>query len=354
MNTSVTLYDVANRAGVSLATASRALNGSAGRTVGPALRERVERAASDLGYTPNAFAQAMARRRTDLAGLLVHDVADPYFSSVAAGAMREAERHELLVSIASTGRDPQAELDHVASLRRHRARLVVLVGSRTAGDATGDRLARELTAFREEGGRVVAVSQPRLPVDTLEIDNRGGARALGRALHGLGYRRCAVLAGPKGLLTAADRLAGFREAMARRGAAVRPELVVHGDFTRDGGFLAMRSLLAHSSDAGLVMGADVDAVFAVNDVMAVGAMTALREAGIALPGPLGVAGFDDIATLRDVHPPLTTVQIPLEDVGARAVRLALGEPGSTAPARSEPVVETVGTTVVLRASTPGR
>ncbi|MGN6243092.1 MAG: LacI family DNA-binding transcriptional regulator [Motilibacteraceae bacterium] len=351
VGTSVTLYDVAQRAGVSLATASRALNGSPGRTVGPALRERVERAASELGYTPNAFAQAMVRRRTDLAGLLVHDIADPYFSSVAAGAMREAERHDLLVSIASTGRDPQAELDHVASLRRHRARLVVLVGSRSNPDATADRLAAELAAFRAEGGRVVAVSQPRLGVDTVEIDNRGGARALGRAMHDLGYRRCAVLAGPTSLVTAVDRLAGFREAMARRGAALDPALVVHGDFTRDGGHSAMRDLLAHCAASGLELGTDVDAVFAVNDVMAVGAMTALREGGIALPGPVGVAGFDDIATLRDVHPPLTTVQVPLEEVGARAVRLAMDEPGADV---GEPRVETVSTTVVLRASTPKR
>ncbi|MGN6334204.1 MAG: LacI family DNA-binding transcriptional regulator [Motilibacteraceae bacterium] len=348
---SVTLYDVAHRAGVSLATASRALNGSPGRTVGPALKERVERAAQELGYTPNAFAQAMVRRRTDLAGLVVHDIADPYFSSVAAGAMREAERHELLVSIASTGRDPRAELDHVASLRRHRARLIVLVGSRTTDEADDRRLAAELAAFRDEGGSVVAVSQPRLGVDTVAIENRAGGRALGRALHDLGYRRCAVLGGPKELLTAADRLAGFREALARRGAPLRPDLVLHGDFTRDGGHAAMRGLLAHCAEARLQLGTDVDAVFAVNDVMAVGAMTALREAGITLPGRLGVAGFDDIATLRDVHPPLTTVQVPLEDVGARAVRLALDEPAARS---SDLRVEPVGTTVLLRASTPVR
>lgn len=350
-NGSVTLYDVAHEAGVSLATASRALNGSPGRTVGPALRERVELAARKLGYTPNAFAQAMVRRRTDLAGLVVHDIADPYFSSVAAGAMREAEQHDLLVSIASTGREPQAELDHVASLRRHRARLIVLVGSRRTDDADDRRLAAELAAFRDEGGRVVAVSQPRLGVDTIEIENRAGGRALGRALHGLGYRRCAVLAGPKELLTAADRLAGFREALSRRGTPVRPDLVLHGDFTRDGGHAAMQALLAHCTSAGLRLGTDVDTVFAVNDVMAVGAMTALREAGVELPGPVGVAGFDDIATLRDVHPPLTTVQVPLEEIGARAVRLALDEP---AAGSSAPRVEPVRTTVVLRASTPGR
>ena len=116
----------------------------------------------------------------------------------------------------------------------------------------------------------------------------------------------------------------------------------------------MRELLEHCARYGLALGTDVDAVFAVNDVMAVGAMTALREAGVALPGPVGVAGFDDIATLRDVHPPLTTVHVPLEDVGARAVHLALGDPGDAPPTRREPVVESVATTLVLRTSTPQR
>ncbi|MFC3505669.1 LacI family DNA-binding transcriptional regulator [Micromonospora krabiensis] len=338
MTGSVTLHDVARRAGVSLATASRALNGSANRVVGEQLRERVLRAAAELRYSPNAHAQAMARGRTDVVGLSLHDIADPYFSAVAAGVMREAGANGLLVTMASTQRRPGAETDYVGAFRRHWASVVIVVGSRTDDRAATDRLADELAAFEAEGGRAVAVSQPRLPVDTISIDNHGGARDLGEALHDLGHRRFAVLGGPGDLLTASERVAGFRAALSRRGGRLDPDHVVSGPFTRDGGYDAMHRLLDREPD--------VTCVFAVNDVMAVGAMAAMRDRGLEPPAGMAVAGFDDIATLRDVNPGLTTVRIPLEEIGALAVRLALEDDVA------RPRVRRVGGEVVLRASTP--
>ncbi|TYC06674.1 LacI family transcriptional regulator [Micromonospora sp. WP24] len=338
MTGSVTLHDVARRAGVSLATASRALNGSANRVVGEELRERVLRAAAELRYSPNAHAQAMARGRTNIVGLSLHDIADPYFSAVAAGVMRAAETHGLLVTMASTERRPGAETDYVGAFRRHWASVVVVVGSRTDDRAATDQLAEELAAFEAEGGRAVAVSQPRLPVDTISIDNHAGARDLGHTLHDLGHRRFAVLAGPTDLLTASERVAGFREALAHHGGRLAAEHVVSGPFTRDGGYAAMQRLLDRSPD--------VTCVFAVNDVMAVGAMAALRDQGVELPGGMAIAGFDDIATLRDVNPGLTTVRIPLEEIGALAVRMALDD------GVERPRVHRVAGEVVVRASTP--
>jgi LacI family transcriptional regulator len=335
----VTLHDVARRAGVSLATASRALNGSATRVVGEQLRERVARAATELGYVPNVQAQAMVRGRTNVIGLSLHDLTDPYFSAVAAGVLREAERRGLLVTMATTERVPQAEIDYVRTFRQHLVKAIIVVGSRVANRGLTDRLADELAAFEAEGGRAVAVSQPRLPVDTVVIDNYGGAEALADALHGLGYRRFAVLAGPKDLLTATERTAGFRKALARHGCPVRAGNIVAGEFTRDGGYAAMRRLLDHGTDATCVL--------AVNDVMAVGAMTALRDRGLQLPGAMAVAGFDDITTLRDVNPALTTVRIPLQEVGAQAIRLALDEHAD------RPRIHQIRGDVMIRASTPG-
>lgn len=333
----VTLHDVARRAGVSLATASRALNGSKDRKVGEALADRVQSAARDLGYTANTYAQAMARGRTNVVGLIVQDIDDPYFSAIAAGVMAEADKHGLLVTLASAQRRPEIEVDHIATLRGQWARVVILVGSRHTDRAQNDQLADELAAFEASGGRAVAVSQPLLPVDTIEIDNKAGARALAAALHGLGHRRFAVLSGPSHLLTASDRTSAFCTALRKLGAPVDQADLVEGDFTRDGGYEAMGRLLDQGTDA--------TCVFAVNDVMAVGAMAALRERGIALPEEMSVAGFDDIATLRDVSPPLTTVHVDLAHVGALALRLALD-------ARSaQPRVERVPVDVVVRAST---
>ncbi|WP_016697420.1 LacI family DNA-binding transcriptional regulator [Actinoalloteichus spitiensis] len=337
---SATLVDVAKAAGVSLATASRVLSGSP-RKVREDLRESVVRAAHELNYTANAQAQAMARGRTDVVGLIVHDIADPYFSSIAAGVMRSAEENQLIVTMSSTMRRPEREVQYLSALRGQRARAVVLAGSRVTDRGLVERLSAELEKFQAIGGRVALISQPRLQVDTVVLENRAGARSLATALHERGYRRFAVLAGPRNLVTARDRLAGFREGLTRAGAPLAPAHVIHGDFTRDGGYSAAEELLAAR--------AEIDCVFAVNDVMAVGAMVALRDHGVRLPTEVGVAGFDDIATLRDVTPALTTVRVPLERLGATAVDLVLDEQQA-----DRPRVRRVRGEVVLRDSTPPR
>jgi len=317
-NGSATLSDVAAAAGVSLATASRALNGST-RRVREDLKDRVLDAAKRLNYSANAQAQAMASGRSNVVGLLVHDIADPYFSSIAGGVMRAAEQHNLLVTLGSTARSAERELDYLAMLRGQRSRSVILAGSRVNDKELIEALRREVSAFGEVGGHVVAISQHRLPVDTIVIENRAGARALAKELSGLGYRRFAVLAGPPELLTARDRVQGFSGGLAD--ATGRLVATIEGTFTRDGGYAAMSELITKNTK--------VDCVFAVNDVMAVGAMAACRDHGITLPGDLAIAGFDDITTLRDVTPALTTVRLPLEQIGGMALDLvATAEPGA--------------------------
>ncbi|MPY81513.1 MAG: substrate-binding domain-containing protein, partial [Actinophytocola sp.] len=180
------------------------------------------------------------------------------------------------------------------------------------------------------------VSQRGLPAHTLKPQNRGGARALARSLVGLGHRRFAVLAGPTELFTAKERLAGFREGLRAEGVDLDRNAVLRGPFTRDGGHAVAADLAAH--------GRGPTCVFAVNDVMAVGAMTAFREAGLDVPRDISVAGFDDVVGARDTWPPLTTVRLPLQDMGHRAAELALGG-GDT------PRVERVPAEVVIRAST---
>jgi LacI family transcriptional regulator len=306
----VTLDDVARRAGVSRATASRALNGS-NRTVGAALRESVERAAAELGYEPNLPAQALARSAGNVVGLVVHDLADPYFAVIADAVTRAADRRGLVVMVGATGRDPEREIAYVAALRAQRVRAVLLVGSRTTG--TSRRLRDEVDRYRGTGGRVACVGQDLLGVPTVAPANHEGARALAHALAGLGHRRFAILGGPPELITARERTSGFRDGLAEQGL---PEpVVVAGAFDRDGG---------HAAAASLDLSA-VSCLFAVNDVMAVGAVAALRERGIDVPGTLAVAGFDDIPSLRDLVPALTTVRLPLADMGERALELALDE-----------------------------
>jgi LacI family transcriptional regulator len=313
----VTLQDVADRAGVSPATASRVLNAGA-RRVGPPMAERVLRAASDLGYTANLQARAVATGRSSTIGVLVHDIADPYFSTIASGLLETADGAGLLVSLSTTMRDPAREREYVALMRAQRSLGVVIIGTRTDDEATNDALRQEIEAFRRSGGRVVVVGQSSLGVDTVEPENAAGARALAGALVGQGHRRFAVLAGPRGSITARDRLQGFTAGLKAAGVRLEPKAVVHGAFTRDGGYEAMSTVLAGRATV-------PDCVFAVNDVMAVGALARVRAAGMQAPQDVGLAGFDDIPTLRDVHPQLTTVRLPLESMGRMAANLLLDE-----------------------------
>lgn len=330
----VTLAEVAKQAGVSLATASRVLNGST-RQVSEDLSERVLRTAEELGYVPNASAQALARNSSSLVGLVVHDITDPYFSCIAAGVTRVAEAAGLSVVLGTTGRRPEREAELLSTLRAHRARAVVLAGSRTTDRAAQSRLAAEIDAFSEQGGRVACVSQAKLGTDTVVPGNRAGGRALARALAELGHKKFAVLGGPSELVVARDRLAGFKAGLADAGIA--PPVVVNGAFTRDGGYGAAMELLASKSRS--------TCVFAVTDVMAMGAMAALRERGVRIPEDISIAGFDDIPTLRDTVPALSTVRLPLEEMGEIAAGLVLDAGGDEAR-----TVRVAGE-VVLRAST---
>jgi LacI family transcriptional regulator len=334
-----TLHDVAREAGVSIATASRALNGSS-RTVTGDNAARVVAAAQRLNYTPHLSAQATARGSTRTAALVVSDIADPYFSAIAAGVIQQAEAADLTVTMAVTDRSPERELHIVRALRGQRPRAIILAGSRGEGTGTREELTRELTAYQTAGGRVVLISQPELPFPTVSVDNARGARDLAVALVGLGYRRFAVIHAPDTLRTSRDRLDGFRSGLRQSRAGAGAPLLVEAEFTRDGGYQAAGRLARRGLDR-------VELVFAVNDVMAIGAMTAFREAGLVPGRDIAVAGFDDITPAVDVTPALTSVAVPLLDTGVRAMRLAL-----SAEAAADPLP--VATTVVLRDSTPRR
>ena len=323
----VTLQDVADQAGVSLTTASRVVNEGA-RRVGPGLAQRVNQAVAELGYTANLQARAVATGQSTMIGVVVHDIADPYFSSIAAGLIEAAEARQLLVCMSSTAATEVAEREYVALMRAQRARAVILIGSRTDDTAAREALRAEIAAFTGSGGRAVAVGQDLLGVDTVLPENAAGAEALARAMVAVGHRRFAVLAGPRGLLTARDRLDGFRAGLAAWNVPLEAAQVVYGPFTRDGGYEAMSAVLAA---AGPGQAALPDCVFAVTDVMAMGALARLRAGGLAVPADIALAGFDDIGTLRDVYPPLTTVRLPLKRMGEMAAGLVLAEPPGTAP-----------------------
>lgn len=322
-----TLHDVARVAGVSLATASRVLNGS-DRKVAESFRTRVESAASELGYIPNVSAQAIARGTSQVIALLVADIADPYFGLIASGVARGADEEGLIVTVAITEREPEREARILHALRGQRPRGVILAASRAGGSDASS--IDELDAFRALGSRTVTFGDG--GDRSIRVDNRSGAEKLGRAMAALGYRSAIAIGAAEGVRTSDDRLAGFAAGFGR------PFSRVHrGTFQRESGAEAMAAALAEGVDAGTL-------VFALSDVVAIGAMTAIRDAGRTVGADIAVCGFDDVPVSRDVSPQLTTVRVPLSELGYQAFR-------ATVDASWEQPASELD--VLVRDSTPG-
>ncbi|GAA3456840.1 LacI family DNA-binding transcriptional regulator [Dactylosporangium matsuzakiense] len=327
-----TLADVARRAGVSPATASRIISGST-KLVTDELRARVLRAVDELQYVPNAHAQLLARAQRTAVGVIVHDVSDPYFAEITRGLQQVATTHGRLVIICNSYRDPARELEYVELLRAQQVAAIVLAGSGYHDAAFTKALKAKLAAYTRTGGRVSVIGRHELPGDAVMPANEEGGYLAGCELFGSGHRRVGVIAGPKVLTTTTDRLAGLRRAAREFRGTVPARRVAYAGFDRDGGAEAITALLDSSPD--------LTAVVALNDQMAVGALSTLRARGIAVPDQISLIGFDDMPIARDVTPPLTTVRLPLAEMGARAMSMALDHTHSADTPRIEPAQATL-------------
>jgi LacI family transcriptional regulator len=330
----VTIKEVAREAGVSVATVSRALNNK-----GPVRAEtgrRIREVASRLRYTPHGAARSLITRRTSTVGVLLPDMYGEFFSEVIRGVDQTARRHGYHLLVSSSHNDRE-EVE--AAFRAMRGRVDGLVVM------TPDIDAATLEANLTTGLPVVLVNcrVDGENYDSITIDNYGGAYAMVRHLIGLGHRRIALIKGAERNQDASERLRGYRDAMAVLGGAWAPELEVAGDFTEESGSEAVEQVLALSPRP--------TAVFAANDSMAIGALSALGQAGLKVPADMAVAGFDDIPIARFMTPPLTSVHVPITDLGSRAMR-CLAE-ALEAENRHVRRHETMQTRLVVRASCGG-
>ena len=331
-----TIADVARVAGVSIATASRTLNRT--RPVAPHLQAQVQAAARDLGYAPNPHARALARAQDTTIGVIVHDVSDPYFSEIVRGILQATSDAGQMVLICNTYRDRDRELAYMAAFRARRSGALILAGSGMEDREFGALMTRQILDFEAAGGRTALIGRHHAPGDVVMADNLGGARALAQHLVELGHRTIGVIAGPSRLTTTHDRLAGFRVGLADAGITLPDEhTVIGGDFTRDAGAKGATALLER------VPG--MTAIFALNDVMAVGALSVLRSRHLRVPEDISLCGFDDIPLAGDLWPPLTTVHVPMVEMGAQALTLALLPKGAEIRAVHLP------THVIVREST---
>jgi LacI family transcriptional regulator len=294
-----TIKDVARIAGVSVASVSRALNGH--ESVTDATRQRILAAAGQLRYVPHAAARSLITRRTDTIGVLLPDLHGEFFSELIRGidaAARASARHLLISS--SHGSEAEAAL----ALRMLQGRVDGLLVM--SPDADSRVLAANLPATLPTvllNTRVASGSYP-----AFSVDNYGGATAMMHHLYASGRRRIAFISGPDNNFDADERLHGYRDAIAgRKGAS---EIVLRGDFSESSGYRAGVEICEGNERP--------DAIFAANDMMALGCLFALTEKGVAVPDTIALAGFDDIPIARFVTPPLTTVRVRIADLGRRA------------------------------------
>jgi len=308
-----TLEEVAKLAGVSRSTVSRVVNQHP--NVRPEVRERVWEVIRQTGYQPHAAARSLATRRTRVIGLIIPQAVttlftDPYFPILIRGIADACNAHNyhLMLSLFSRRRvqESRARQDLLyQQVLRGRYLDGVVVSSAPLDDPIFPRLLEDGVPF------IIVGRYPHERANYVDVDNVAGARMAVEHLLRLGHERVATITGPLNMFAAQDRLEGYRQALAARGIPVDEDLIAEGDFTEGGGRAAMQRLLPRRPTA----------VFAASDMMAVGAIKVLREAGLRVPEDVAVVGFDDIPLASMVEPPLTTVRQPIEQTGGMAVEL---------------------------------
>jgi LacI family transcriptional regulator len=337
VNRRVTVKDVAVHAGVSPATVSRVIAGD--YPVSAATRARVQRAVRELDYVANAQARALKGTGPGMIAFLLDDVTGPSFAYVAKGVEQQATDEGRLCIICTTHGDPERELAVVEAMREQQADAVILVGGGFLDDDYRQRMIHFARALDKAGSRLVLCGRPPLgddvPSTVVEYDNEGGAYAMTSYLLSQGHRRIVYLGNvAENHTTSQERIRGYTRAHEAFRVSLDPALIVPGDYSQAYGTTATRRLLTG--------GVAFTAVFAATDMVAAGALLALREAGVRVPQDVSVAGYDDIPLAVHVLPALTTVRIPTEELGRTAVRLALRP--------DEPQHVVLGTHIVVRDS----
>jgi LacI family transcriptional regulator, galactose operon repressor len=336
----VTIREVAREAGVSVATVSRVLNGSGQASA--TTRAKIHEVADRLRYAPNEAARSLIRSSTRTVGVLLPDLHGEFFSELIRGIDQRARQDGFHLLISNFHADA-GEMDVTVRAMRGRVDTLILM--------CPDIDTREILAEGTAGTPTVllnASSREIAGCDSVCVDNVGGARAMVRHLVRHGYRRIAMITGPERNHDSRERLRGYRTVLRAAGLPVLPELEIVGDFTESAGYAAAQQFLALEEWP--------RAIFAANDAMAVGALSALRDAGVRVPEDIALAGFDDIPIARYLTPPLSSVHVAIDELGRRATELALAAARRVADSTSRPSgrrkgkQDTLRTTLVVRSS----
>ncbi len=301
------MRDVAEHAGVSATTVSHVLNET--RPVSDKLRRRVLAAIDELGYQPNALARSLRRKQTHTIGIIVPDSANPFFAEVARGVEDTSFEQDYSVVLCNSDDDLDKERLYANVLAKKQVDGILFL-------STG-KSPEHIQALQARGMPLVIVDQevPGVTVDSVLIDNAWGGWLATHHLVELGHRRIGCITGPSNITPSAHRITGYLKAVRESGIPVDETLIVKGDFQHESGYLVARQLLA--------MNDPPTAIFACNDLMAVGAISAALELGRQVPADLSIVGFDDVRLASFANPPLTTIVQPKYEMGMLATTMLL-------------------------------
>ncbi|NWG15535.1 MAG: LacI family DNA-binding transcriptional regulator [Chloroflexi bacterium] len=305
---SITIHDVADYAGVSRATVSRVLNNNP--AVDQALRLRVEDAIQALGYQPNRTARRLRAQSSNVIGLIISDIRNPYFLSIIQGVEDVAYAHQMSLILCNSDEDPTKEQMYLRVMEAEHVAGLIMVPSQSSEE-------QQLSRLKKIGIPVILLDRVAddFEVDAVKVDNERGAADAVRHLIALGYRRIATITGPVHLTTGRERYTGYRSALEANGLAYDEALVKIGNFKTESGYQLTRELLA--------MAEPPDAIFVSNNMMTLGALRALREQEIRVPQEMALVGFDDMPWSGDLYSPLTVVSQPTYELGQEATNLLL-------------------------------
>lgn len=306
--TTATMKDVADKAGVSTATVSRALMNP--EKVSAKTRQKIEQAVTAVGYSPHTTARNLKRNESRTILTIVPDICDPFFSDIFRGIEETAAEHGYLVLIADCAHQHQKEKKFVDLIAAKQIDGMLLLGADLPFDACKEeqRNLPPLVMINEFSSK--------LALPTVHIDNLTAAfEAVHYLLQHLGHRRIACIAGPRHLHLSQYRLQGYIQALRRSGIAVDNQYIIHGDFTYDTGVNGLITLMKHPFPP--------SAVFCHNDTMAIGVLSQAKKMGLSIPRDISIIGFDDIVQAQYCSPPLTTVAQPRYQLGREGMLLLL-------------------------------
>ena len=320
------MKQIAEKAGVSLGTVSHVLNDSA--PVREPLRKRVQDAVAALGYQPSQLARGLRRVKTNMIGMIIPDVTNPFFPAVVRGAEDVAFSHGYRLVLCNTDNDHSKELAHLRELRTYLPAGLIVIPSNFSD------LTTHAESYQKAGTAVVCLDRsPRdWDGDTVTVANEDGAYQATRYLIQLGHRRLATITGPLHLTNSQQRFAGFKRAVLEAGLSLAPEYSHEASFDKSGGYAKGGILLR--------MLPRPTAIFAANDMIALGVMIAIREAGFKCPDDVSVIGFDNLELAEMTNPPLASVHQPGYQMGAMAARLLLDRVAGDSQGARHIVLET--------------